>query len=173
MAWRARYPATPKSIWGNSAHRPMAQELGMGQSSLPPRGRPHGAEVRRRRRDPPPGPVDSRRLRADQPGPQRGRPRRERHRRRSVSTHGRRDPPCHSASTIGVRRGALLSGPLFGGPGQDQAEVAHRSTTICHLSDIAVRLRRKLRWDTDCEQFPNDDEANRMLGGAMRSPWRL
>jgi predicted dehydrogenase len=53
------------------------------------------------------------------------------------------------------------------------AEVAHRSTTVCHLSDIAIRLRRKLRWDPDREQFPNDDEANRMLGGAMRSPWRL
>jgi len=53
------------------------------------------------------------------------------------------------------------------------AEVAHRSTTVCHLGNIAVRLGRKLRWDPDREQFLNDDEANRMLGGAMRSPWRL
>ncbi|MGB2820522.1 MAG: Gfo/Idh/MocA family oxidoreductase [Phycisphaerae bacterium] len=53
------------------------------------------------------------------------------------------------------------------------AEVAHRSTTICHLSDIAIRLGRRLRWDPQREQFLNDDQANRMLGGAMRSPWRL
>ena len=53
------------------------------------------------------------------------------------------------------------------------AEVAHRSTTICHLSDIAIRLRRRLRWDPDRERFDGDDEANRMLAGAMREPWRI
>ena len=53
------------------------------------------------------------------------------------------------------------------------AEVAHRSTTICHLSDIAIRLRRRLRWDPDRERFDGDDEADRMLAGAMREPWRI
>jgi len=52
-------------------------------------------------------------------------------------------------------------------------EVAHRSTTLCLLSDIALRLRRRLRWDPDKERFVNDDEANRMLRRAMRPPWRL
>jgi len=53
------------------------------------------------------------------------------------------------------------------------AEVAHRSTTLCLLSDIALRLRRRLRWDPDKERFAGDDEANRMLRRAMRPPWRL
>jgi predicted dehydrogenase len=52
-------------------------------------------------------------------------------------------------------------------------DVAVRSDTICHLSDIAMRLGRKLRWDPEKEEFPGDADANRMLTRAMRSPWRL
>lgn len=52
-------------------------------------------------------------------------------------------------------------------------EVAVRSDTLCHLSDIAVRLGRRLRWDPDQERFIGDDEANRRLKRAMRSPWHL
>jgi hypothetical protein len=53
------------------------------------------------------------------------------------------------------------------------AEVAHRSTTLCLISDIAMRLGRKLRWDPATETFPGDDEANRMLARSMRAPWTL
>lgn len=53
------------------------------------------------------------------------------------------------------------------------AEVAHRSTTLCLLSDIAMRLGRKLRWNPDAERFIADDEANRLLGRAMRAPWTV
>ena len=52
-------------------------------------------------------------------------------------------------------------------------EVAVRSDTLCHLSDIAIRLGRKLRWDPDKEEFVNDEQANRMLKRPMRSPWHL
>ena len=52
-------------------------------------------------------------------------------------------------------------------------EVAVRSDTLCQLSDIAMRLGRRLRWDPDAETFVGDAEANRMLSRAMRSPWRL
>ncbi|MHB1036214.1 MAG: Gfo/Idh/MocA family protein [Pirellulales bacterium] len=51
--------------------------------------------------------------------------------------------------------------------------VGHRSATVCHLGNIAMLLKRKLRWDPAKEQFVGDDEANRMLGRAMRAPWRL
>jgi hypothetical protein len=44
---------------------------------------------------------------------------------------------------------------------------------ICQQADIAMRLRRKVRWDPVAEQFENDQEANRMLSRPMRSPWRL
>jgi predicted dehydrogenase len=52
-------------------------------------------------------------------------------------------------------------------------EVAHRSTTIGLVSGLAVLLGRKLRWDAAREVFVDDDEANRMLTRAMRSPWRV
>jgi len=52
-------------------------------------------------------------------------------------------------------------------------DVAVRSETICHLSDIAMRLGRKLKWDPVKEEFPGDAEANRRLTRALRSPWHL
>ena len=52
-------------------------------------------------------------------------------------------------------------------------EVAHRSTTTCHIANICLRLGRKLQWDPAAERFVNDTEADRMLARAMRSPWRL
>jgi predicted dehydrogenase len=53
------------------------------------------------------------------------------------------------------------------------AEVGHRSVTICHLGNIAMTLKRKLRWDPENERFIDNDEANRMLSRSMRSPWYL
>jgi len=52
-------------------------------------------------------------------------------------------------------------------------EVAVRSDTLCQLSDIAMRLGCKLRWDPEKETFVNDAQANRMLTRPMRSPWHL
>jgi predicted dehydrogenase len=52
-------------------------------------------------------------------------------------------------------------------------EVGHRSTSVSHLANIAMLLKRKLYWDPVTEQFKNDQEANRLLGKPMRSPWRL
>jgi len=52
-------------------------------------------------------------------------------------------------------------------------DVASRSDIVCQISDIAIRLGRKLRWDPDKERFVNDQEANRYLSRPMRSPWHL
>ncbi len=52
-------------------------------------------------------------------------------------------------------------------------EVAVRSDTLCQLSDIAMRLGRKLRWDPENEKFINDTQADRMLKRPTRSAWRL
>jgi predicted dehydrogenase len=53
------------------------------------------------------------------------------------------------------------------------AEIGHRSATICHLAVMAYRLDRPLQWDPQAESFINDDEANRLRSRPMRSPWHL
>jgi len=53
------------------------------------------------------------------------------------------------------------------------AEVGHRSASVCHLGNIALRLGRRLRWDPDRERFVNDPEADRWLARAYRAPWRI
>jgi len=52
-------------------------------------------------------------------------------------------------------------------------EVAHRAITIAHLGNIAMKLGRKLQWDPQCERFVNDEQADKMLDRAGRSPWLL
>jgi len=52
-------------------------------------------------------------------------------------------------------------------------ENGHRSCSACLLGDIAMRTRRKLKWDPVTERFTNDEQANRMLSRPMRGPWRL
>ena len=52
-------------------------------------------------------------------------------------------------------------------------EVGHRSVSVCHLGNIAMRLGRKLQWDPAAERFVGDPEADRMLSRAMRAPWHL
>jgi predicted dehydrogenase len=51
------------------------------------------------------------------------------------------------------------------------AEIGHRSVSVCHLGVIALRFGRKLQWDPAKEQFVGDREANSMLNREMRKPW--
>ena len=53
------------------------------------------------------------------------------------------------------------------------AEVGHRTATVSHIGNIAMRLGRKLQWDPIAERFLNDDEANRMLSRTQRAPWSV
>jgi predicted dehydrogenase len=53
------------------------------------------------------------------------------------------------------------------------AEKAHRATTVGHITNICMRLGRKLRWDPVSERFVGDEQANSMLSRSMRPPWRL
>jgi len=53
------------------------------------------------------------------------------------------------------------------------AEIGHRSVSVCHLGVIAMRLGRKLQWDPAKEQFPGNADANRWLSREMRKPWTL
>ena len=59
-----------------------------------------------------------------------------------------------------------------GRPGTDIA-IGARSITVCHLGNIAYELKRPLKWDPVKEEFPDDDEANRMTWRPMREPWRI
>ncbi len=55
------------------------------------------------------------------------------------------------------------------------AEIGHRSASVCHLGNIALRLESSLNWDPQNEQFkgPHSDEANAMVHRVGRSPWNV
>ncbi len=53
------------------------------------------------------------------------------------------------------------------------ADVACWSHIACHAANIALLLNRKLRYDPVKNEFPNDPEANRLRGEAIREPWYL
>jgi predicted dehydrogenase len=48
-------------------------------------------------------------------------------------------------------------------------EIGHRTASLCHINNIAMKLQRKVKWDPAKEQFIGDDEANRLLAPPMRS----
>ena len=52
-------------------------------------------------------------------------------------------------------------------------EVGHRSATVCHIGNIAIRTGQRLRWDPRAERFVDNEEADRWLSRPMRAPWRL
>ena len=52
-------------------------------------------------------------------------------------------------------------------------EVGHRSATVCHLGNIAMKLKRRLHWDPEREEFINDPEANRLRCKSMRGQWHV
>jgi len=52
-------------------------------------------------------------------------------------------------------------------------EVAHRSTSVCLLGGICLKLGRKLNWNPETERFVNDAAANELLSSTMRSPWKI
>jgi len=52
-------------------------------------------------------------------------------------------------------------------------DVAVQADIICQISDIAIRLEQKLKWDPKTERFVNNDAANRRLSRPMRTPWTL
>ncbi len=51
--------------------------------------------------------------------------------------------------------------------------IGHRSATVCHLGNIAIRTGRKITWDPASEQIVGDDEAAAMLSRPYRAPWHL
>lgn len=52
-------------------------------------------------------------------------------------------------------------------------EIGHRSTTLCHLGNIARWVGRPLKWDPVKEEFIGDEEANSHLDRKRRKPYVL
>jgi predicted dehydrogenase len=52
-------------------------------------------------------------------------------------------------------------------------EIGHRSATVCHLGNIAVRSGRKVNWDPVKEEITGDSELAKMVSRPYRAPWRL
>ena len=58
-------------------------------------------------------------------------------------------------------------------PTYHPAEDLHRTSTITHMGNIAMKLKRKLGWDPVKEEFVNDAEANSMRSRPERDPWSI
>lgn len=53
-------------------------------------------------------------------------------------------------------------------------EAAHRTISIAHLGNIALRLgREEIEWDPATEKIRGDVAASKMLGREMRAPYKL
>lgn len=50
-------------------------------------------------------------------------------------------------------------------------EIGHRSCSVCLISHIAMKMGRKLEWNSATEEFVNDPEANTHLKRSQRRPW--
>ena len=53
------------------------------------------------------------------------------------------------------------------------AEAAHRCAVLLHLSNIAIRTGRKIKYDPVNEQIIGDEQANRLVNPPMRAPWHI
>jgi myo-inositol 2-dehydrogenase / D-chiro-inositol 1-dehydrogenase len=52
-------------------------------------------------------------------------------------------------------------------------EVGHRSATVCHLGNIAVRTGKKIVWDPAKEEIVGDAEAAKWLDKEYRKKWAI
>lgn len=52
-------------------------------------------------------------------------------------------------------------------------EIGHRSATVCHLGNIAIRSGKKVTWDPVAEKIVGDDETAAMVERPYRKPWSL
>lgn len=51
-------------------------------------------------------------------------------------------------------------------------EAGHYANTVCRLGNIAYRVGRRLQWDAAKEQVVGDAEANALVVGTYREPWK-
>ena len=51
--------------------------------------------------------------------------------------------------------------------------IGHRSASVCHLGNIAIRTGHKIQWDPVKEVIVGDAEAAKLTGKEYRAPWKL
>ncbi len=54
----------------------------------------------------------------------------------------------------------------------EPVETGHHTAALCHLGNIAMILKRKIRWDPKKEAVIDDAEAQKLIARPLRSPWR-
>jgi myo-inositol 2-dehydrogenase / D-chiro-inositol 1-dehydrogenase len=54
----------------------------------------------------------------------------------------------------------------------EDAEVGHRTTSVCHLGHIAIQVGKRLTWDPGRERFTDNDLANEFIGKPIHAPHR-
>ena len=84
-----------------------------------------------------------------------------------------KDPAVKHLPVSNNHVGNLLKSIKTGNKTICPIEDSVQSDILCHISDIAIRRRQKLVWNTRTELFDNSLGANRMLTRSMRSPWHL
>ncbi len=82
-------------------------------------------------------------------------------------------PNDHRVIHSNDHEGNFLEAVRTGRPTISPIEAAAHDEMICQMGDIAVRLKRKLRWDAVKEEFAEDAQANRRLSRPHRSPWSV
>lgn len=85
-----------------------------------------------------------------------------------------RDPLPDSAERLYVSRNHI--GNFFDcvqsrKPTICEPKVGHRSASMCHIANVAIRLGRKVRWDPVAERFVDDPEATNLASRPMRAPY--
>lgn len=51
--------------------------------------------------------------------------------------------------------------------------IEHRTVSVCHLTNLSIRLGRPLAWDPEKEAFVGDEEANTWLSRQQREPYTI
>ena len=60
-----------------------------------------------------------------------------------------------------------------GGMPNCDIDQGHISSSLCHFGNLAWKVGRKLRFNSEQQCFVNDSEATRLLGRTYRKPWIL
>jgi myo-inositol 2-dehydrogenase / D-chiro-inositol 1-dehydrogenase len=60
------------------------------------------------------------------------------------------------------------------GETMEDAEVGHRTSSLCHLGHLAIQLGQKLKWDPQAERFLGNDAANQLMQAKpARAKWQI